>query len=119
MARDPHPKTPHFLRFARALALGTGVGAAAAGCYMAHEVEPRADAGRPRDAPVLADASTPGDTGVDAPIALDTGLDARVHTCETCSCSWSGIDGGETCETVGLWDCCISVGPLAPPDLAA
>lgn len=83
---------PHYVRFARALALVTAV--ASPGCYQAHEREP--DAG-PIDA-----------FRADVP---DEGPCARPLPCR---CPTLADDG--TC--VGAYAmCCPIVGPLAPPTL--
>jgi hypothetical protein len=90
--RDPD----HYLRFARALALVSL--ATAPGCYLAHE--------RPTDAGPQPDA-----------FVADTG---PVNTCSTCMCAGNGpMPPPDSCEGRGLWQCCATLGPLAPPDLPA
>lgn len=91
------PSAPHYLRFAAALAMVSGL----SGCALDHTRE--TDAGPPPDTGPLADA------GHDAP-----------DTCDTCVC----VYGGDTppppnsCEALGLSACCYILGPLPPPDLA-
>lgn len=81
-------RAPHYLAFARALALVSA--AAAPGCYQAHERP--TDAGPPVDGGPLADAE---------------------FSCSSCVCS-----GAETtCGTLGHLECCFRTGPIAPPDL--
>lgn len=109
--------TPHYLRFARSLALLGGIGAAAAGC---------------------ASTNTPGEdaasTTVDAASAPDAFAsiddagpvpDDAFDICATCLCTGftpddAGIDAGvPSCETLaGAAVCCAAIGPLSPPDLA-
>ena len=90
-------RTPHFLTFARALALVSV--ASAPGCYQAHV---RATDGGPVP-----------DTG---PVA-DAGNDAAPFDCASCMC------GGPVPETsymtLGHNECCFRTGPIPPPDLAA
>lgn len=85
---------PHYLRFARAVAL-VSVAAATPGCYASHL--------RPEDQPdaAMADAGAP-----------DTGGNA----CSTCDCN---LRGPGSCDARGLFMCCATLGPLSPPDLAA
>ncbi len=100
MARANDP--PHFLRFAQALALVSGLGLAS-GCAVSHDPLPTSDAG-----------------GGDASPLADAGADAFVLSCETCDC----VFGGDTppppnsCEALGLFGCCATAGPLPPPELA-
>lgn len=92
---------PHYLRFARAVAL-VSVAASAPGCYASHqrgEERPdaaRADASPQPDAAVLPDAGDP---------------------CLTCTCYRNGDPN--SCEAHGFWQCCATLGPLPPPELAA
>ncbi len=95
--------TPHFLRFARALALVSGTLAPiASGCAMQHQSD---DTGTTPDTSVA-------DAGTDAPY---------VDPCASCDC----VFGGDTppppnsCEAMGTPECCYAVGPLAPPELPA
>lgn len=95
---------PHYLRFARALALVSGIAAPMAGCAMQHGSD--GDAG-----PVRSDAP-----------AADTALaDAPVDVCSVCLCVFGGDLPAppESCEAMGHTECCVTVGPLAPPDLPA
>lgn len=118
MAQPTPPPVPRYLRFACALALTGGLGSAAAGCYASHEAPPSGlDASARTDAR-LVDAPPPRDTGTDAP---PVARDAPV-TCAECFCDFGGgRDAGRvpSCESLGLWECCPVVGPLAPPDLPA
>lgn len=96
MAHDP----PRYLRFARALALVSGIAAPlSSGCALQHGVTP--DTGRVADA------------GTDAP---------SVDPCSTCDCVF-GSDGvpdpPNSCAAMGLYSCCYAVGPLSPPELPA
>ena len=126
--------TPHYVRFARSLALLGGLGALGAGCG--------ASTNTPDDAftPSTPDASTasndayvsPSDDAFvaanDAPIVIsdDTGAaptDAY-DMCAACVCLGAGGGGGgedagrPDCYTVpGSEVCCVAVGPLTPPDL--
>ena len=110
--------TPHYLRFARTLALVGGL-AGATGCATSHtrEGEPRPDASiSVRDGAVFRpDAARPDAARADA-ATPDSG-----HTCATCECESFGGDDPDIigCEEVGLWDCCVAIGPLFPPDLPA
>jgi hypothetical protein len=98
---------PRYLRFARALALVSGL---APGCALSHE-RPGGTDGGPRDAGsdagILADA--PDAPPVDVPV------------CTTCECdySWSMPPAPGSCQALMHWECCAVVGPLAPPDLPA
>jgi hypothetical protein len=83
-------RTPHFLTFARALALVSA--AAAPGCYQAHER-----------------ATDSGPTPDAGPVA-----DARFD-CTSCACGGTTV----TCESLGHNECCFRTGPIPPPDLAA
>jgi hypothetical protein len=99
--RHTMAREPHYVRFARALALAGSL-AGASGCYQSNGPEAEPDAGPP-----VADAM-PGE---------DAGL-----TCADCACAFPGgdlSDAGRTCDSIGLWGCCVAVGPLAPPDLPA
>lgn len=81
-------RTPHFLTFARALALVSAT--AVPGCYQAHE---RAtDSGPARDTGPVADA------------AFD---------CTSCTCGGAAV----TCGSLGHNECCFRTGPIPPPDL--
>ncbi len=97
---------PHYLRFARALALVSTVGSAA-GCHAVHE--------RPGDAPdaAVADARQ----GPDA-VVVDAGPPDTGDRCDQCDC-YTSNGPLPNCSTVGYWECCAVVGPLAPPDLPA
>jgi hypothetical protein len=94
--------TPHYLRFARALALVSGI--AAPGCATHHEITPTTDAA-PTDSAVA-------DAGTDAP---------PTDPCSRCDC----VFGGDTpppptsCEAMGTAYCCYAIGPLLPPELPA
>lgn len=111
--------TPHYVRFARSLALLGGLGTTAlgaVGCYGTSE---------PPDDAATQDAYS----AVDAPVATN---DAAVPTvdadlCATCVCvggfypeDAAGADaGGPDCYTIpGAEICCAAIGPLFPPDLA-
>jgi hypothetical protein len=104
--------TPHYVRFARALALAGGM-AGMAGCYATTEPGTGSDGGARPDAAPIADAGR------------DSGHDGGtiVNPCTTCTCSWRGgdVDAGSVvfCEETGHTECCLAVGPLFPPDLAA
>ena len=88
----------HHVRFARTLALLTGLGAGAAGCYGSHVVG--ADSG-----PV--DTAAPDSAFADAALR-DTGHDAAA-TCETCTCSFGTPPPSGSCEAAGLWMCCAAI----------
>jgi hypothetical protein len=100
--------TPHYLRFARAVALVGSIGGV--GCGMA--TTPDADTG-----PGSPDAAATGDAGTDAAVAtVDANQPDAYRDCSTCSCGLIADDAGlPSCDPV----CCVAVGPLAPPDLAA
>jgi hypothetical protein len=89
---------PHYLRFAQALALVSGIAAPA--CSSHHVLEPSSDAST-SDAPPLADAGT--------------------DPCATCECVFGGDmpDPPESCAARGALWCCGVIGPLAPPELPA
>lgn len=100
-------EAPHFLRFARALALGTTV-TVAAGCASSTSPDGSAD--------VASADST----------AMDSTTPADVNPCSTCECvglvppDASAADSGRaSCESLGLVSCCAAVGPLPPPELSA
>lgn len=95
--------TPHYLRFARALALVSTVGGATAGCYAVHE--------RPGDAP---DAAGSDAARADAAMP-DTGPPDTGDRCDQCSCY--GSSPLPDCYTLDYYECCAVIGPLAPPDL--
>ncbi len=105
---------PHYLRFARSVALVSGLGCAAAGCGTA--TSPPGDAGS-----TLADTGGGGtDTGTPAP---DTGTpvaDAGFD-CTTCTCGLTADDAGlPFCSGDAILACnCAAIGPLFPPDLPA
>jgi hypothetical protein len=82
---------PHYLRFARVLALAGGVASSASGCGTATTSEP--------------------------PDAYRT--DA-FFDCTTCTCGEGSTDAGlPICPGQQVLHCgCAAVGPLAPPDLA-
>lgn len=105
--------TPHFLRFARALALVSGIAAPlASGCAMQHETD---DTGSTPDASVA-------DTSVADTSVADAGNDAPyVDPCASCDCVFGGDEPPppNSCEAMGTPECCYAVGPLAPPELAA
>lgn len=84
---------PHYLRFARAVALVPVI--ASAGCYDTHV--------RPADAP-------------DAAVA-DAGPRDAGNPCLSCECDYTD-NVPNSCERQGLYLCCAVTGPLAPPDLA-
>lgn len=117
---------PHYLRFARALAL-----VSTAACSETHA--PGDDAGpSPVDAYVALDAPATvhdsGPTFVDVGLPLeDAGGDAGTEVadgglqCGDCACREFPVDGASlpNCYDVGLDVCCLAVGPLSPPDLPA
>lgn len=94
---------PHYVRFARALALVTAFGAP--GCGTATTL-PEGDSGAPNDAATIADS------GADAGASFD---------CTTCTCGLTADDAGVPfCTGDAVITCgCAAVGPLAPPDLPA
>jgi hypothetical protein len=87
---------PRYLRFARSLALVSGLGCASFGCGMA--------------------VSASEDTGA---VAGDAGSDAAFD-CTACECGLTATDAGvPLCSGDAILAChCAAVGPLAPPDLA-
>lgn len=114
---------PHYLRFARALALVGSIGGATAGCGMA--TTPSATDGggngndggatQPDTGTTVADTGTPLD---DAAIA-DAGPASDAYLfCDLtmCSCGFTADDAGLPPCDIG---CCAAVGPLAPPNLPA
>ena len=122
--------TPHYVRFARSLALLGGLGAM--GCP---ESNTGNDAATPPSPDAFSIADAPVAPGEDAPVALADAFsaeDAPVPTddafdiCTSCVCTGfapddAGIDAGAPdCLSVpGAEICCAAVGPLLPPDLAA
>lgn len=98
---------PHYLRFARSLALVSSLGCASFGCGTA--MAPPTDAG--------SSGTDVGSTGTDTgtPMA-DAGPD-----CTSCTCGLTADDAGlPFCAGDLIIACnCAAVGPLAPPDLAA
>jgi hypothetical protein len=123
---------PHYLRFVRTLALLSSIGGAGCGTSTTP-----GDAATTPDAASSPDTGTDAavatvDTGTDAPIAtVDTGTDAPIATsdggndvdaffdCATCSCGFTAEDAGLPSCDPDHAICCVAVGPLAPPDLAA
>jgi hypothetical protein len=135
-------REPHFVRFARALALVTGLAGVSVTVACGDDdgdtpPPPPADMGG-------ADASAPdaGDTDAGDTDAGDTdageadagGTDAEMADagevidsgpkCDECSCDFSGGGGGgipdaglPICEGAAAIECCPAVGPLSPPDL--
>lgn len=106
--------TPHFLRFARALALSAG---ALAGCASATA---NGDAG---SADSAADTATSGD-------AVTVADGSSTPDADPCTCVCTGLepplpDGGmpppppNACMGTQLGMCCAAVGPLPPPELGA
>jgi hypothetical protein len=99
--------TPHFLRFARSIALGAGV--LVAGC--GSSTSP--DASSP-------DVSSPSDVS-----QMDSAAPSDANACASCYCTGlvppdAQIDSGNTLpECTGpLTACCAAVGPLPPPELS-
>lgn len=90
-------RAPHFLRFARAIALVSSV--ALPGCYLTHTLE---------ETPPPRDAGTRDAARVDAP----TDPCASCYDPGACG-GWEG-PGREECIR-----CCPVIGPLHPPDLPA
>jgi hypothetical protein len=98
-------QTPHFLRFARSLALGGSV-AIASGCGA---------------------STAPTDTGAPQDVVQsDAREDSQVDPCSTCACA--GIvppdvvapdSGLPMCSGDMLTRCCAAIGPLPPPELTA
>lgn len=95
-ARLTVARTSHYVRFAQAIALVGG--ALTPGCYAAHV--------RPGDAPdaAIADAAT-----------HDTG---PINPCASCDCN-RGPGTPTSCQAMGHYECCATLGPLPPPDLPA
>ena len=138
-------REPHYVRFAQALALVTGLAGVTLGCS-SPIVSGGADTGGGgsdsgsggNDAAVIADSGGGGNdsggggddsgAGADGGDTADTGgssedsgviADAALFDCGTCDCGFGGIDSGvQSCEAAGHFECCVAVGPLAPPDLA-
>lgn len=124
--------TPHYVRFARSLALLGGLGALTTGCPETTTPEDASSGGADGFA-TMHDARV----GVVDDAYIDPTTDAHVdptndayavaddafNICDTCSCFGPGgdgaVDAGVTdCTTlVGAEVCCAAVGPLAPPDL--
>ena len=101
--------TPHYLRFARAVALVSCV-TSLSGSYASHQ--------RPGDAPDAAgaDAARPDAASPDTSLA-DAGPPDAGDPCASCECDYVG-GRPDSCEARGLWQCCAVQGPLAPPELA-
>ncbi len=118
-------REPHFVRFAQALALVTGL----AGCSATTTGTGDAggtggDAASGDDAAMVADAGGGGDDagglGDDAGAADDADVaDAGGFDCTTCDCGFTGLDAGlPVCPVEAQVVCgCVAIGPLAPPDL--
>lgn len=126
--------TPHYLRFARSLALVGTVGSLGVGCGSATNTPD--DAFTP-PSPDAFTASNDAHVSVtdDAYSADDAfvavGTDAAVpedayDMCAACTCFGAGGGGGSDddagarpdCNTVpGSEICCAAIGPLSPPDL--
>ncbi len=105
---------PRYLRFARALALVSGIAAPMGGCAISHDVDdtgPDRDTGPQVDAAPIADVLV-SDAGTDAPY---------VDPCLSCECVFGGDlpPPPTSCEAQGHPECCYAVGPLSPPDLPA
>jgi hypothetical protein len=106
--------TPHYLRFAQALALVSGLAGVTA-C---------ADSHAPDDAGMESDGSVVADSGARDAGRRDAGHDAGTpdagFTCDMCGC-WFGVDAGPgslpDCDSTGHFECCAAIGPLFPPDL--
>lgn len=110
---------PHYLRFARSLALVSGLGCAAAGCGLA--TTPSGDAGgsaTDTGGGATDTGTVVADAGTDA--GNDTGADAGFD-CTTCTCGLTADDAGVPfCSGDAIILCnCAAVGPLSPPDLPA
>ena len=118
--------TPHYVRFARSLALLGGLGAM--GC-------PESTTATDAAMPPSPDAFSAGDafSAEDAPVALADAFSAddapqlsdAGNVCDRCVCTGfapddAGSDAGmPDCFTVpGAEVCCAAIGPLMPPDLA-
>lgn len=107
---------PHYVRFARALALASTLGGVA-GCG-ASTTLPESDAAAGNDAASVSDAATLDD----AAIVADAGSDVDAFfDCTTCTCGLTADDAGVPfCSGQATLTCgCAAVGPLAPPDLPA
>jgi hypothetical protein len=126
---------PHFVRFAQALALVTGLAGVTTGCSGTTTAGTDSgngaiDSGNGTDAAMIADAAggtdaggeTDAGTAVDAASADDSGnvADAGAFDCSTCDCGFlAGDSGVPLCTGDAIITCgCAAVGPLAPPDLA-
>lgn len=124
--------TPHYVRFARSLALLGGLGALTTGCPETTTPDDASSGGADAVASSHDAHVSPTDDA-----HVDPTTDAYVHPtndayavaddafniCDTCSCFGPGgdgaVDAGVTdCTTLaGAEVCCAAVGPLAPPDL--
>lgn len=138
--RDPVTQTPHYLRFARSLALVGVGGSLVVACGGTTNTPDDAFTPPSPDAFVSSvDAFvSPSDdafAGADAPVATDAPILMAVDTgavpddafdmCAACVCIGPGGGGGgddagrPDCNTVpGSEICCAAIGPLSPPDLA-
>lgn len=119
---------PHYLRFARGLALAGGLGVAMAAC--ASVVTPDdggvVDVRVPSDAPSSADAPTvPPDDGT--PVACNAADTSQIanrpcategEMCGMPGCGTAVCRPGSTPGTPLLWRLQLCGGPLAPPELA-
>lgn len=105
---------PHYVRFARALALASTLGGVA-GCGTSTTL-PENDAATGADAATVDDAATLADAGSDAGSDVDAFFD-----CATCTCGLTADDAGlPFCPSEQIVTCnCAAVGPLSPPNLPA
>ncbi len=98
---------PHYLRFARSLALVGALGLTACGDDTTKKGDTTADT-------TVSDTSAPPPDVADVaePDAIADTADTAVD-CEACDCL--ATDASTSCQEV----CCFAVGPLYPPDLPA
>lgn len=116
-------RQPHYLRFARSLALVGALGVAA--CGDDDKTGDTADTADSVSETVQPDTTTPDTMADTAPETVeDTIADTTPETvedtiadtavdCDACDCG--SADASESCISA----CCIAVGPLYPPDLPA
>lgn len=76
------------------------------------------DTGTVSDTGTARDTGTGRDTGVDAAADDAEVADAGMFDCLTCDCFGVEDAGRVDCNMAGHIECCVAIGPLAPPDLA-
>jgi hypothetical protein len=103
---------PHYLRFARSLALVGALGLNACGDDTTRKGDTTNDTTVSDTSDASPDTALPDVTDVAEPDAIADTADAAVD-CNACDCQ--ATDASTSCQEV----CCFAVGPLYPPDLPA